>query len=36
MFVLVVNSVMFVHKCEAAWPAKQHVGVEDSEIDMKL
>ena len=26
----------FVDQCRAAWPAKQHVGIVDSEIDVEL
>ena len=36
MFVSVVISVTFMDKCEAAWLAKQHVGVKDSEINVEL
>ena len=36
MLVSVVISVTFVYECEAAWPAKQHVGVEDSKISVEL
>ena len=36
MFILVVISVTFMYKCKAAWLAKQHMGVEDGEINVEL
>ena len=36
MIVSVVFRVTFMYECEAAWPAKQRVGVEDGKIGIEL